>query len=107
MSECLNRADEFKRTKKGHRPASMPLNETHFLSYKPGSCRDAKKAALKRAAVCVIGSGESALCGHRHAFTEKQLVLRAGKGRSGLVAQIVHAAEELAIHHERKIAPHG
>ena len=35
MSECLNRADEFKRTKKGHRPASMPLNETHFLSYKP------------------------------------------------------------------------
>lgn len=47
------------------------------------------------------------LCGHRHAFAEKQLVLRAGKGRSGLVAQIVHAAEELAIHHERKIAPHG
>ena len=47
------------------------------------------------------------LCGHRHAFAEKQLVLGAGKGRSGLVAQVVHAAEELAIHHERKVAAHG
>lgn len=26
------------------------------------------------------------LCGHRHAFAEKQLVLRAGKGRAGLVS---------------------
>ena len=33
--QSLNRADDFKRTRKGHRPASMPLNETHFLSYKP------------------------------------------------------------------------
>ena len=45
-----------------------------------------KKAALKRAAVCVIGSGESALCGRRHAFAEKQLVLRASKSRTGLVS---------------------
>lgn len=50
---------------------------------------------------------ESALCGHGRAFAEKQLVLGAGKGRSGLVAQVVHAAEELAIHHERKVSAHG
>ena len=47
------------------------------------------------------------LCGYGHAFAEKQLMLGAGKGRSGLVAQVVHAAEELAIHHERKVAAHG
>lgn len=67
----------------------------------------AKKTALKRAAVCVIGRGGSALCGHGHAFAEKQLVLGPGEGRSGLVSQVVHAAEELAIHHERKVAAHG
>ena len=50
------------------------------------SCRDAKKAALERAAVCVIGSGESALCGHGHAFAEKQLVLEPSKSRAGLVS---------------------
>lgn len=47
------------------------------------------------------------LCGHGHAFAEKQLVLGSGEGRSGLVSQVVHAAEELAIHHERKVAAHG
>ena len=26
------------------------------------------------------------LCGHRYAFAEKQIVLRAGKGRAGLVS---------------------
>ena len=35
LSECLKAADEFKRTKKRHRPAPMPPNQTHFLSYKP------------------------------------------------------------------------
>ena len=31
----LNGAGESGRTRKGHRPAPTPLNETHFLSYKP------------------------------------------------------------------------
>ena len=31
----LNGADESGRTRKGRRPAPTPLNETHFLSYKP------------------------------------------------------------------------
>lgn len=35
LSECLNTADEFKRTRKRHRPALTPLNATRFLSYKP------------------------------------------------------------------------
>ncbi len=35
LSECLNRAHEFKQAKKRHRPAPMPLMRTHILSYKP------------------------------------------------------------------------
>ncbi len=35
LSECLNRAHEFKQAKKRHRPAPMPLMWTHILSYKP------------------------------------------------------------------------
>ena len=58
----------------------------HVRLHEMCSCRDAKKAALKRAAVCVIGSGESALCGHGHAFAEKQLVFEPSKSRAGLVS---------------------
>ena len=35
LSECLNRAHEFKQAKKRHRPTPMPLMWTHILSYKP------------------------------------------------------------------------
>ena len=38
LFERPNAADEFKRTKEGHRPAPTPLNETRFLPYKPGKC---------------------------------------------------------------------
>ena len=31
----LNGADEFKRTRKGRRPAPTPLNETRFPPYEP------------------------------------------------------------------------
>ena len=35
LSERLKAGTEFKRLKKGHRPAPMPLKQTHILSYKP------------------------------------------------------------------------
>ena len=35
LSERLKAGTEFKRLKKGHRPAPMPPTWTHFLSYKP------------------------------------------------------------------------
>ena len=35
LSERLKAGTEFKRLKKGHRPAPMPLKWTHILSYKP------------------------------------------------------------------------
>ena len=35
LSERLKAATEFKRLKKGHRPAPMPPTWTHILSYKP------------------------------------------------------------------------
>ena len=51
LFEHPNAADKFKQTKKGNRPALTSLNETRFLSYKPGGCgwahagsRDTKKA---------------------------------------------------------------
>ena len=38
LFEHPNAADKFKQTKKGNRPALTSLNETRFLSYKPGGC---------------------------------------------------------------------
>ncbi|WP_233545247.1 hypothetical protein, partial [Collinsella sp. AM16-21] len=35
LSGRLKAGTEFKRLKKGHRPAPMPLKWTHILSYKP------------------------------------------------------------------------
>lgn len=35
LSERLKAGTEFKRLKKGHRPAPTPLKWTHILSYKP------------------------------------------------------------------------
>ena len=35
LSERLKAGTEFKRLKKGHRPAPMPPTWTHILSYKP------------------------------------------------------------------------
>lgn len=35
LSERLKVGTEFKRLKKGHRPAPMPPTWTHILSYKP------------------------------------------------------------------------
>lgn len=37
LSERLKAGTEFKRLKKGHRPAPMPPTWTHILSYKPQS----------------------------------------------------------------------
>ncbi|WP_368238117.1 hypothetical protein, partial [Collinsella aerofaciens] len=39
LSERLKAATEFKRLKKGHRPAPMPPTWTHILSYKPQIAR--------------------------------------------------------------------
>ena len=54
LFEHPNAADKFKQTKKGNRPALTSLNETRFLSYKPGGCgwahagsRDTKKGATR------------------------------------------------------------
>lgn len=40
LSERLKAGTEFKRLKKGHRPAPMPPTWTHILSYKPHSIHD-------------------------------------------------------------------
>lgn len=59
LSECLNAADEFKRTKKGHRPAPMPLNETHFLPYKRGCGRFFGPAMPPAQGSCGTASGSA------------------------------------------------
>ena len=43
LSERLKAGTEFKRLKKGHRPAPMPLKQTHILSYKPISAEPSIK----------------------------------------------------------------
>lgn len=49
LSERLKAGTEFKRLKKGHRPAPMPLKWTHILSYKPNNSPvNGKKTPLCR-----------------------------------------------------------
>ncbi|MED9798820.1 MAG: hypothetical protein UFX66_04005, partial [Collinsella aerofaciens] len=43
LSERLKAGTEFKRLKKGHRPAPMPPTWTHILSYKPKKARHDQK----------------------------------------------------------------
>ena len=48
LSERLKAGTEFKRLKKGHRPAPMPPTWTHILSYKPHAVRLKQKTKTKR-----------------------------------------------------------
>jgi len=58
LSERLKAGTEFKRLKKGHRPAPMPPTWTHILSYKP-VLGDANKCGNIRDA---IGDGYKVAC---------------------------------------------
>ena len=43
----------------------------------------------------------------RASVSEQQLPLRPLKRRPGLIAQVIHTAEELAVHHDGEIASDG
>jgi len=48
LSERLKAGTEFKRLKKGHRPAPMPPTWTHILSYKPKKTGQTPARSLPR-----------------------------------------------------------
>ena len=50
LSERLKAGTEFKRLKKGHRPAPMPPTWTHILSYKPEIVQRLEREMADRAA---------------------------------------------------------
>jgi hypothetical protein len=56
LSERLKAGTEFKRLKKGHRPAPMPPTWTHILSYKPNS---ASRSARRWGVVEVLNEVEA------------------------------------------------
>ena len=62
LSERLKAGTEFKRLKKGHRPAPMPPTWTHILSYKP----DRQLVLIRRLSDQVLNSIIEAEAGQLH-----------------------------------------
>ncbi len=68
LFERLKAGTEFKRLKKGHRPAPMPPTWTHILSYKPklqcGVCPEKRMAKQERGCSRKVSASLMAITSH-------------------------------------------